>query len=185
MKQHIIIIGLVIIFGAIAGFAESSDNFTITVTCNYIDFELKTADNSAEYTDWPVGNVNEGETVEMTTGAGGDHIYVENTSNVNLEFKAYSNSVAPGPCGYGTPVAWSPGGAAGLNTYYLRLGKGELGAVPGTYTDITGEDLGGAILYYSTIAGESYHLYTKLTAPNPADDGCSHTITVYIVAIAP
>jgi len=183
--RYIILLAIFAVVVTSGLFAQTTDDFTITVTVNYIEFQLKTADNTADYTTWPIGNVNEGETVEMTTGAGGDHIYVNNESNVALQFSAYSTSPAPGACGYGTATAWSPGAAAGVNIYRLEMDKGALTAVPGAYTTITATTLGGADDFYNTAAGESYHLYTKFTVPTTADDGCQHNITVYVVATTP
>ena len=165
--------------------AADTDNFTITVTVDFIDFTLKDAGNTTDYTNWPIGNVNAGSVHTQTTTSGGDHIYVNNLSNVALDFKAYSTSVAPGGCGYGTPTAWTPAASAGTNVYKLELGKGLVGTLPGAFTGITGTTSGTANTYYTTTAGESYHLYTQLTAPTVAADGCQHTITVYVMAVAP
>ncbi len=180
-----VILSLFAILAVSAAFAQVTDDFNITVTCNYIQFQLKEADNVANYITWPIGNVNEGETVEMTTGSGGDHVYVNNESNLALDFNAYSESPTPTACGYGTETAWGPAAAAGLDAYLLELGKGEEATVPVAYTTITATTIGGANNYYTTAAGESYHLYTQLTTPTTSTDGCQHDITVYIVAVTP
>jgi hypothetical protein len=183
--KRAMLIGLFAILVATASFAQVTDDFTITVTVNFIEFQLMTADSSGAYPGWAVGNMNEGETVVMTTGGGGDHIYVKNLSNVPLDFSAYSNSPAPAGCGYGTPTAWNPGAAAGTDIYLLELGKGAAGVVPATYTIIDGTNIVSSDLYYTTIAGESYHMYSRFTTPISASDGCPHNITVTIVAATP
>ncbi len=183
--RNVALIGLFAIFVAMGLFAQTTDDFTISVTVNFIDFQLMTADSSSAYTNWAIGNINAGGTAEMTTGGGGDHIYVDNNSNVALDFSAYSTSAAPGGCGFGTPTAWLPDVTAGVDTYLLEIDKGESGAVPPSYTTIDGVDIGSSDLFYTSSAGESYHLYTQFTAPTSASDGCEHSITVNIVATTP
>lgn len=183
--RKLVLVGLFALIAATGLLAQSSDDFTITVTVNYIDFQLMEADSATGYGNWALGNLNAGGTAEMTTGGGGDHIYVQNHSNVALDFSAYSSSPAPAGCGYGTATAWSPGAAAGVDTYLLEMDKGEATTVPASYTTIDATDMGSADLFYSTLAGESYHLYTKFTAPTSATDGCEHTITVNVIAVAP
>lgn len=182
MREKLIIVATLAMLMAVC-FSADTDNFTITVTVNFIDFDLRNAPNTADYTNWPLGNVNPGSVTEMTTGTGGSHIYVRNMSNIALDFKAYSITAAPSACGFGTPTAWTPGASAGTNIYKLEIDKGELGAVPAVYTTITGTTLGSANEFHTTAAGESYRLYTKFTAPTVASDGCQHTITVYIIAV--
>ena len=184
MKRAIALVILTLLIAGFA-FAADTDDFTITVTVNYVDFSLKNAGNTADYNEWPIGNVNAGASSEMTTGTGGDHVYVNNGSNLLLDFKAYSTSAAP-TCAFGTPTAWSPADPAGTDTYKLELGKGGLDAVPTSYTTILGTDTGSSNLFYSTVsAGESYHLYAKLGVPTVASDGCEHEIVVYILGIVP
>lgn len=183
--RNFLIIALFATMAVSVLFAQATDDFTITVTVNYIEFELRTADDSGDYSLWAIGNVNAGETAEMTTGAGGDHVYVSNSSNVPLDFSAYSTSPAPASCGFGTATAWTPAVAAGVDMYLLEIDKGEVGTVPPTYTTIDGNSIGTSDLFYSASAGESYHLYTKFTAPTSASDGCEHSITVNIVATTP
>ena len=184
MKKLILIALIATLCGG-ALIAQSSDDFTITVTVNYIDFSLRDAADAAPYPGWDLGNVNAGATVEMTTSATGDHIYVDNQSNVALDFAAYSTSAAPAACGYGTATAWSPGTSAGTDQYLLEMANGGVDTAPGTYTTIDGTAVGSADDFYSAIAGEGFHLYTQLGIPTVATDGCSHDIVVYVLAVAP
>ena len=180
------LLGLTILLLVSVVWAQESEDFDITVTVNYIEFSLKDAGDAGLYGIWGIGNLDPGETAEMTTTSSGNHIYVNNSSNVALNFKGYSESVLP-TCSFGTPTLWHPGLNAGINVYKLQLGKGAVSAVPvpSDYHVMDSELLSGADMIYSTIAGESFHLYAKLISPIEVYDGCEHRITVYIVAMTP
>jgi len=178
MKKMIALLLIVICFSV---WAADTDNFSITVTINYIDISLKeSSSHSTDYATWALDNVSAGAVSEMTSG---DHIWVDNQSNIDLDFYAYSESAAPAGCGYGTPTAWVPTGP-GANAYKLELAQGDA-TTPGTYTTIDGTDTGSADLFYNATAGETFDLYGKLSAPTTADDGCQHTVNVTITAIVP
>ncbi|MCK5833683.1 hypothetical protein KAH81_08440 [bacterium] len=185
MKRIVLAIFVILAVGAL--YAQESESFTITVTVNYIDFSLRNAADSAPYPNWPIDNVNAGATSEMTTTSVGTHILVDNESNVALDFETYSTSLAPTACGFGTPTAWVAGAASGVDTYLLEMGVGDVSTAPATgdYDIIDGASLPAADLVNSTVAGESWRLYSKLTAPLTASDGCEHTITVFVVATTP
>ena len=179
MKKSIIV--LLLLIGTVV-IAQESASFTITVTVNYVDFTLRNAADSAPYGTWGIGNLAAGSEAEMTVGTAGDHIFVDNQSNIALSFKAYSTSAAPTACGFGTATAWAPATTAGTDEYKLEMGKGAVSALPTAYATMDGGDEAGADLVYSTTAGEDFHLYAKLTAPTAVSDGCGHSITVYVLA---
>ncbi len=180
MKRLITIILAVLFIASIAGAVE--DSFTITVTVEYIGINLRTADDGADYVNWPLGTVAAGAVNTMTTGSAGNHVLVKNGSNVALDFSAYSTTVAPASCGYGTATAWTAGTAAGADIYLLEGGKGTVSAEPGTYTTFPDMVTPGTVYAAAEPAGTDHHFYARFTTPTSVSDGCEHTITVFIVA---
>ncbi|HHS49508.1 MAG TPA: hypothetical protein ENN07_00105 [candidate division Zixibacteria bacterium] len=183
MKRFALLLITILAIGT--AFAQTTENFTITVTVNFIDFSLRTADDAGAYGTWAIGNMNAGATSTMTGTAGGSHVLVKNESNVALDFKAFSTSEPPPPCGFGFPTAWTAGSAAGTDVYLLEMGDGTLADPPATWTVVDGGGLGDADLIYEAGEGENFRLYSRFTAPNIASDGCEHQITVFIVATTP
>ncbi len=177
MKKILTLLALAMVFVWAA-----EDSFTITVSVEWIDFSLKTADGTADYTNWNIGMVAPGAVNTMTTGTGGNHILVDNNCNVSVDFSIYSVSAAPGACGRGTPTAWTPGAASGNNIYLLEGGKGAVGALPATWTTFDNTSAPGDVYAASEPPATDHHLYFRFTAPTSVSDGCDHTVMVYVVA---
>lgn len=171
-----------LLFMLVCGVWAVEDSFTITVAVEWLEINLLVADSSTNYTNWDLGTVAPGATNTMTTGTGGTHVLVDNFSNVSVDFSAYSTTVAPGACGYGTPVAWTPGSAAGADIYLLEGDDGTVSTEPTTYTTITATSAPGDQYLAGAPVGENHRFYARFTAPTSVSDGCTHTITVYIVA---
>ena len=179
--KNLIMLMLAVIFAVSIGWAVEN-SFTITVTVEYLQVELRTADDAADYTTWALGTVSAGETNTMTTGSGGDHVLVKNGSNVSVDFSAYSTTAAPASCGYGSPTAWTAGTSAGVDTYLLEGGKGDLSTLPSSWTTFDDASPTGDVYASGEPAETDHHFYARFTAPTSVSDGCEHTITVYIVA---
>lgn len=173
------ILAILLIMAAGALFAQASENFSITVTVNFIDFALRDSADLVDYPGWAVGNMNAAATATMTRP---QQVFVKNQSNVALDFSAYSTSAAPAACGIGTSTAWTPGAAGGADIYRLELGIGTAGALPVTWNTFDGGSVGTADALYSAAADEDFRFYSRLTVPTTVSDGCQHEIVVYLVA---
>ena len=157
----------------VSGLWAVEDNFTITVSVEYIEINLRTADDSGDYGTWNIGGpVAAGSQHTMTTGSGGDHILVDNNSSVSLDFSAYSSDA----------TTWTPGVAAGNETYLLEGGKGDVDTEPGAYTTFDDTSTPGDVYAAAEPASTDHHFYARLTVPTIVADGNTHTITVNIVA---
>ena len=174
----VVALGLLLVVSAYA----VEDNFTITVSVEWMSISLLKADSTVDYTNWDLGAVSAGNVSTMTTGAAGSHVLVDNNCNNPVDFSAYSTTVVPGACGYGTPTIWTPGAAAGNNIYRLEGGKSTVGALPGAWTNITSAVTPGNSYAPGEPAATNHRFYARFTAPTSVADGCTHTITVYIVA---
>lgn len=165
-------------------YAADNDAFTITVQVQYMDVTLRNADETGDYTTWPLGLRAEGEVITQTTGSSGDHIFVDNNCNCEVDFSAYQATTTPAPCGYGTPTLWTAGTTAGADIFKLELGKGTQDAEPATadWQTITASSSPGDVYLSDVPAGEDHHLYTRFTVPTSVSDGCVHQIDVTVVA---
>ena len=180
------------VFGVLAVFlllssvvyAADHDAFTITVQVQYMDVTLRNADETGDYTTWPLDMRAEGEVITQTTGSGGDHIFVDNNCNCVVDFSGYQVTTTPAPCGYGTPTLWTAGTSAGDNIFKLELGKGTQDAEPAAadWQTITASASPGDVYLSDVAVGEDHHLYTRFTVPTSVSDGCVHQIDVTIVA---
>ncbi len=160
----------------------AEDSFNITVTVEYLEIDLLTADGSNPYPGWDLGTVAAGQSDTMTTGSGGDHVLVDNNCNTSVDFSVYVTTSAPGACGYGTPTAWTPAPTAGADQFVLSVGKGDLSSLPSSWTTVTATTSPGDVYAAGEPAGTDHHFYAAFTAPTSVSDGCQHSITVHIVA---
>ncbi len=177
--RSVLLLAVLFALWGIVGAVE--DSFTITVTVEWLDISLRTADDAGDYTNWDLGTVPAGTVDSMTTGSGGNHILVKNNCNVTVDFSAYSTTTVPS-CSYGTPTAWTPGTSPGLDTYLLEGGKGDLSTYPTSWTTIDATSAPGNVYASGETPGNDHRFYAKFSTPTSVSDGCQHTITVYIVA---
>ncbi|MBN2541940.1 hypothetical protein JXI42_03660 [bacterium] len=185
MKRYLLLSMMFLLFVAGAAFSVE-DNFHITVTVDFLEIELDSANCVDAYGTWKLGQHAAGYTDSMTTGGAGNHICVINGNNCTTDFSAYVSSANPGPCGYGSNTAWTAGGSVGADTYKLDLGHDDDGAdYPGTWYNITSGSTPGNDFYTDVAAGTDFHLFARLSLPNPVSDGCQHDIQVTIVALQP
>ena len=160
-------------------FAADNDYFTITVTVQFLDVSLmQSASHSADYTNWAIGAVAAGATSTQTTG---DHIWVNNNSNIVVSFNAWSYDTTTLSCAYGTPTNWTPAAAPGTNQYQLELGKGGASALPSSWSTIIATTNPGNTYYTASASDEDHDLYARFTTPSASSDGCQHKITVEIL----
>jgi hypothetical protein len=163
-------------------FSATSDNFQITVSCQFMDVTLRqSASHVTDYTTWALG--------VKAAGAGPDtmpvanHIWVENKSNLPVDFSAFVESPLPS-CSYGTPTAWTPGVIPGVDVFQLDLGVGTAASYPASFTNILATTAPGNTYLTAAPAGESHDLYGRFRVPSSSSDGCGHTLTVTIVISA-
>lgn len=183
MKKMFVLTMMAVLISAGALLAVE-DDFHITVTVDYLEMVLRGAGCSGDYGTWALDQLGTNTTATMTTGGSGDHICVDNGSNVTTDFSAWVTSAAPSACGYGTPTAWTAGGAPGADTYQLELGYDDDGAdLPLSWTTVTAGVTSGDVFYSSVGGGTNFHLFAQLTTPTSVSDGCPHDIHVRIVAL--
>jgi len=176
-----LLVAIVFLTIATGVFAQVTRNFTITVSVQYIDIQLRTADSTAAYANWNIGSVAAASTQTQTTTTAGTHVFVVNNSNAALNFSAYvANSTTD--LGYGTVMNWAAGAAAAANVYKLDLGKGSVGSVPTAWQTITATAAPGNTYLTAEPAGTDHRLYARLGIPTSSSDGNQHNITVYVVA---
>lgn len=162
-----------LLLALVGGLWAVEDNFTITVSVEYLEINLRTADDSGDYGVWDIGGpVAAGSQHTMTIGSGGDHVLVDNNCNTVMDFSAYSSDA----------TTWAPGLAAGDEVYLLEGGKGDVGAEPGAYTTFDDASSPGDVYAAGEPAFTNHHFYARLTVPTIVADGNTHTITVAIVA---
>ncbi|RKZ30725.1 hypothetical protein DRQ36_04470 [bacterium] len=173
MKKALLLVGVAaLLLSALPLLAADLDEMHITVTVEYIDITLRTADDGGDYGTWAIpGVVATGSQHTMTTGSGGDHILVKNNSSVALDFSAYSSDAG----------GWTAGAAAGNEVYLLEGGKGDVDNEPGTYTTLDDPDPGDQYVAAEP-ANTDHHLYLQLTVPTVVADGAEHDITVTVKA---
>jgi hypothetical protein len=156
--------------------AASSDTFTITVTCRFLDIVLKTYDGGTDYTTWAIGAKNEGTATTMTEAQG---IKLVNTSNVATNITAYVS---------GQAGSWTNAAAAGPNQYLLELkaydateATPDLGSGTTAVTSTAGP---GESVKASLAATTDQWVYCKFTTPASTTSGAQQSITVTILATA-
>jgi hypothetical protein len=151
--------------------AATSDTFTITVTCNFLDIVLKDHDG-ADYVTWAVGQQATSAAVTMTHAQG---IQVVNTSNASTDISAWVT----------TTGAWTPDTAAGADKYVLELesfGTVQEPVTMGTPTKITATSSTGTEFKTGLGATTDQFVYGRFTVPSSTTTGAQQTITVTILA---
>jgi hypothetical protein len=155
-------------------YAATSDTFTITVTCRFIDIVLKMRDGTTDYTTWAIGAKNEGAEATM---AQADGIKVVNTSNVATNVSAWVSA---------NSGSWSNAASAGADHYKLEMkaftsDQATPDLSSGT-TVITGTSTPGQTVSGSLGASTDDWWYCKFTVPSSTTSGGSQTITVTVLA---
>ena len=189
MRKAFLTFVAVALVGAL--WAQTSDQFHITVTVTVLGVSLYQDDGTTPYGTWALGMMAAGGTAQMNYDSpdanSDDHVEAVNTGNAAENLVVYSNEPsAPAACGVGTPTAWTPGAAAGADQYLLECGEGSESSLPASYIVCDGTDAGSADQVVSSLsAGSTAHLFFRFTTPTSVSDGCQHDITVTVAAVSP
>ncbi len=165
-----------IMFAAIGGLttarAATTDTFTITVTVNFLEMNLRNTADDADYTTWAIPQMALAASGPMGNASG---VHVDlGTTNTVVDIKTHVSEQG---------VAWTLNATPGTNIYSL--------IVSGTTTDtapdwtpsisVTGTTL--AIVEDASPATSNY-LYYKFYSPLSVETGAGQTITVTVSIVA-
>jgi len=174
LLSFLIILVMLYCLGLSSSWADSSDTFQITVTCNYLSINLRNNGDTADYTTWAIGQKAENTPTTMTQAEG---IKVVNTSNAATDLSAWVSTPA---------AAWTNQNAAGADQYKLEMKcydatQASPDLSSGTFT-ITSTSTPGNDIKAGLAATTNQWAYCKFTTPTSTTSGAQQTITVTILA---
>jgi len=152
--------------------ADTTDTFTITVTCNFIEINLRNTGDSADYSTWALGTVATSSTTAMTTGDGVK--VVLGTTSQTIDIQSHVSNQGS---------AWTIASAAAANVYKMDCMGTDAAAVP-TWTDATVLTTSTLDIKDVTSVSTDQYLYYRFYAPTSVITGAEQTITITVTGVA-
>jgi len=149
----------------------AADTFTITVTCNFIEVNLRNTVDDADYGTWAVGSLATSGTDTMTDTEGVRA--VRGTSSQNTTLQSHVS---------GEATDWTIGGTISSDVYKLEVEGTSAAAAPamaGTNVLTTTTQT----ITTATNLTADWYLYYKFTAPSATTTGDQQSITVTVTVI--
>ena len=169
----LVMLGMVFISMAVtkSAYALTTDTFTITVTVNYIEINLRNAGDTADYTTWAIGQLAtsgdktmaDTEAVRVKYGTSSQHTDIQ--SYVSTECSAWLINATPAADKYELVAKGSATTAPSMSGATV-LNSGALQTITGA-TDISAD----------------HYLYYKFFAPTSTGVGTLQTITITVGVI--
>lgn len=169
----LMILSMLFAVGITKAEADTTDTFTITVTCNFIEIVLKDTPGTSDYTTWALGTVALSNVSTMTSGQGVRVVLGTTSQNVDIQSKGATSS----------PDSWTIAASAGSNVYKL-ICDGTNEAAVTDFSSATTLTTDYQDINNATATQADRYLYYKFTAPSTVSTGSQQTITISVQAIA-
>ena len=166
-----------IMFAAIGGLtttarAATTDTFTITVTVNYIEMELRNTTDTADYTTWAIPQMALAASGPMADASG---VLVDLlTTNANVDIKTHVSDEG---------AAWTLNATPGADIFSLIVSGTTATTAPDWDPSISVTTGTLAIVEGASPAASNY-LYYKFYSPTSVGTGAQQTITVTVDIVA-